>query len=521
MKKTNNKIKILLTAVMLFLVCACSPDTDYPVLEPYPKDPGGTYLGEKIDNPYSLDNMKKALSSLQQAGQLSGNVSIAPTHLYIKLTPQDSTELNRILEDTTLNLFPYPLDYKLEGEGPYVAPVGTEADLYTVIPIDHDMNGIPYVLIEECFIPEDEDHELAKLELESMKLTGNITESEILQLEMEETKGLWKKPRGRVAVYNTKSEELQGVSGVKVLVSWCVKIASTYTDEYGNYRINRGYLFDVHYFAIFRNQEGFSLYSNWGFLLPAIHHVGRHNRRGYDIHIGTGSQAWPWATINNAAHVFYNDMCSSFQINKPHSDLRIWYWDARNDESTGAAPMLQHVVYDTTSLSGLLLALGISQPFLITGLPDLFLFQQRERATENYYRTVFHELSHAAHFKQVGSLYWATYIYQICQNSLGGSLYGTEPNGNNEIIGVGEMWGYYFDYKCLKSHFNIDELRRQTDWFKPQILKEIEEETGLTPAEIFMAFTSDVCKHEELRENLKELYGHDDIIDACFARHGF
>ncbi len=519
------KIKIPLFAAVLCMVAACSPDLINPDQDQFPKHTEGAHLGNKIDNPYSMNNMRQALANLHQSGLISSIQQIAPTHLYVKLTPQDSAELNRILEDTSLNLFPYPLDYELEGEGPYMAPAGSESDIYTVVPIEHDMTGIPHVVLEECFIPEEEDPDLARLELESMRLTGCISDEEIQMLMMDETKGLWKKPRGQVTVENTTENMTEGVSGVKVLVSWCVKIASCYADNEGNFRINRGYLFDVHYFAVFRNREGYSIYSNWGPILPAIHHVGRHDRRGHNIHIGTGSQAWPWATINNAAHIFYNEMCDGYQITKPHSNLRFWYWNAEKESYTGAAPMLHHIALSAAELALILTVVEPTAGLITTGallalsqlLPDIIIYQQ-ERTTEQYYKTVFHEMSHAAHYRAVGPLYWTSFIYQICANYFSdGSSYGSKPEENNGVVGVGEMWAYYFDYKCREKQFGDATIFQTHRWFKPQILKEIEERTNITAGDIFQALPIDVYDHEDLKQRMKSLYGYEDIIDDCFS----
>ena len=533
--KMTQKTCISILAALLLLVTLVSCQKDgYEDNSLSTKDAPeeGTRLGRKIPNPYSITSMQKALASLQQSEGFNGTIDIVPTHLYIKITPQDSTEMNRVLDDTTLNLFPYPLDYELVGEGPYIAPEGSDPEIYTVIPADRILNGVTYTIIEPCFIPEEEDPNLAKLELESMKLTGNITEPEIHQLTIGNTKGLWKKPSGSVKVFNTQSRSSEGVNGVKVLVSWCVKIASTYTDANGNYQIGRGFLFDVHYSAVFRNSKGFAVWSNWGPLVPAIHHVGRHDRRGHDIHIGTGSQAWPWATINNAARIYYDDMCPYFGVTTPHTPLRIWYWNSEDTAYSGAAPMLSQIsmhsilqLCSSINLNGEIMNIldifGLPTIVSRLFLPDIFLYKE-SISTKTYYKSVFHELGHASHFRQVGPLYWELYIAQTCYNRIiHGSAYGTASNEFNNVIGVGEMWGYYFDYKCRNRYFGNTSIRNDDEWFKPQILKEIEESTNINTFDIFHALTPDIQSHLALKKKLKSLYGNEVVIENIFAQHGF
>ncbi len=81
-----------------------------------------------------------------------------------------------------------------------------------------------------------------------------------------------------------------------------------------------------------------------------------------------------------------------------------------------------------------------------------------------------------------------------------------------------DMWGYYFDYKCREAYFGNATINYTSEWFKPQILKEIEERTDITASKIFQALPLDVYDHEDLKQRLKSLYGYDDIIDECFSQ---
>ncbi len=58
---------------------------------------GMTKLGEQLENPYSVSNMKKALESLIRATNpdelAKKNIEITTTHLYIRFKPKDENEL--------------------------------------------------------------------------------------------------------------------------------------------------------------------------------------------------------------------------------------------------------------------------------------------------------------------------------------------------------------------------------------------------------------------------------------------
>ncbi|OJV42929.1 MAG: hypothetical protein BGO29_07120 [Bacteroidales bacterium 36-12] len=126
-------------------------------------------LGEKLNNPYSLSNMLAALdtlksypeqhsSSMKAPSSTLDNIVIEPTDLYVRFLPSDSLEFVKLMTDTSLILFDYPLDYqKLQTGDYYMDPSvsGKYTWLYTSVPIDFILpDGIYYEVLEELFIPE-------------------------------------------------------------------------------------------------------------------------------------------------------------------------------------------------------------------------------------------------------------------------------------------------------------------------------------------------------------------------------
>lgn len=71
-------------------------------------------LGARLENPYSVANMKLAAQSLLDKGHaisLHPN-NITSTHVYVKFLPQNESELNDLVQ-FDIELFDFPLDYEI------------------------------------------------------------------------------------------------------------------------------------------------------------------------------------------------------------------------------------------------------------------------------------------------------------------------------------------------------------------------------------------------------------------------
>jgi hypothetical protein len=125
-------------------------------------------LGNKKINPYSAVNMNAALDTLKahpnelsqclNSPMLVNQIEINSTDLYVRFLPKDSIQYKRLMTDTTLTLFDFPLDYEIEQTGEfYHDPTvpGVYTWLYTKVPKNYIFpEGITYEVIEELFIME-------------------------------------------------------------------------------------------------------------------------------------------------------------------------------------------------------------------------------------------------------------------------------------------------------------------------------------------------------------------------------
>ncbi len=498
---------------------------------------GMIVLGKKLENPYSVENMKKAYDNLIVNGRSGGDIDIATTHYYVRFLPKSNEEM-QVLEADSLYLFDYPLDYEIEGDGEnYVDPDVNIAEgkwFYTSVPINYNFTNIKYEIIEDLFLPEEyvtngrgsiSNEFLLELEDEALRITGNYEERDDAILNGR----AWENPNGHVRVFDTERNRLVGVEGVKVRTRRWFKYGNDYTDGNGFYYITKRYKRDVHYTVFFKNVSGFKVWSTVIDLSVASHHVGKHSKHGYDINIFQNSRAWRFATVNNGV-VKYKAYCSQFGINHPPSNLRI----AALDKASGgsATPMLRRTwgVFGFTSHSkvkaflwkanSISISLNLVATLLKFTQPDIIIKAASSRGTATVLATTFHECAHASHWTKAGNGYWVKYInYIITYNG-----YGNGTGNNAGVCGIGEMWGNYFGAVCMNREFPrvggssayLDEFE---DWYNPGFLQDVDNIPDVSTAEIFSCLTSSTDTFDDLINQLKTKTNNDAQVDNAFANY--
>ncbi|WP_233882153.1 hypothetical protein [Tenacibaculum piscium] len=449
---------------------------------------GKIILGEKLENPYSVKNMRLALRSLKEKQQksskgysaktLNDDIDILATDYYVKFWVENDEQKTLLLADS-LNLSIIPLDVEIEQEGDYFVDENTEIEkaqwLYTSVVKDYQFHQeINYEKIEDLFLiepsePEEidgDDNEdasttttlagkssisksfLYDLEDEALKLTGNYTKSN-----NEDNSGNnlayrrnKRRPQGHIRVRNTVTGGNDPVVGVKVKTRRWFKWAKGWTNSQGFYRVNRGYRRSVRYTVVFKNTRGFKIWPSTISISSARYRAGKHSKYGHSITFGTNSVGWRWSTVNNAT-VKYLDYCTQFGIGKPHSNLRIV---ANGKSGGGAAPMLRRtwgaVGFRTNSdlvsfLNKSAIFLPLNKLWLILRfvLPDVIIKANASQGTDGVFETTFHELAHTSHFKKVGNGYWVKYINYIITYG----AYGDGTGKNAELCALGEAWGFH------------------------------------------------------------------------------
>lgn len=516
---------VIAASVILFASCNKDEENIQDPTLPAAKTEGKVQLGKKLDNAYSVTNMQNAYQKLRERGEITEDITISETHTYIKITSIDSAGLDLLLNDTNIELFNYPLDYELIGTGVY-EPTNDSSILYTVIPVGYNLGShIQYQVLEHCYIPDDKASIAEQLvEEESLRLTGNLSD------EPESKAGSI--PQGYIKVYDTENEAYIPVKKVKVRTNTLVNIRTAYTDENGFYKMGGKFLCKPYYTIVYENQIGFKIWGNLAFLAPTYLYLGTQSQTGFSKNITTSSAGWLWSTINNAAY-YYEKVCPHFYINKPPSNLRIWA-TRTGGRWGGSTPMLRNITaspemiaaieraFDSCIIGGL--CFGLLDLYIHIVLPDMFILSDFS-TTSSAYHTMFHELSHASHYAKVGAPYWLLYVGQIILH-VG---YGRTQTSTNGIVGVGEMWGNYFE-DVAYSYYSGNDLYCSSlwRWFAPCLLHNISNEiSAMQPYMYFGSLDNSIFNHTDFKNKLIANYGvlngydYSSVIGEFFENEGF
>lgn len=501
----KNNFRLLSLALMLILIYSCEQKE---IENPYElgssltetlalESDGQIVLGKKLENPYSVKNMRRAYASLMEKNKKSGKVytekiledstAIEITDYYVKFWIENDEQKNLLFADS-LNLSITPIDIEIEQEGDYFVDENTEIEqgqwLYTSVEKDYQFHPeVTYETIEDLFLieeansDEDEDDDgkiatiggksgiskkfLYDLEDEALLITGNWEEPEEERGNQDRTatKGSKKRPQGYIKVINTITGAPDPVVGVKVKTRRWFKWGRGWTDSQGYYSVNRKYRRSVRYSVVFKNTRGFKIWRSIISISSARYRAGKHSKYGYDITFTTSSIGWRWSTVNNAT-VKYLDYCTQFGIGKPHSNLRIV---ANGKSGGGAAPMLRRTLNSITAakvgqfLTGVRFGIPTSLLWIAVRfvVPDIIIGANANQGTGGVFEVTFHELGHASHYKKVGNGYWGKYIDKIIDNALFHPKppYGEGRGNNHELVALGEAWGYHIGHFLIIQEF--------------------------------------------------------------------
>lgn len=226
-------------------------------------------LGEKLENPYSVKNMKRALDSVKSKMTISktakstSDFDIETSHLYVKIEPKNATEEALMKKDTSQNFFDYPLDYDFSEE--VLKEIGTNnpdviGSYYVAVPKDYVFpSGIKTEILEELYIPEQDPYFdnatetgkvnksaisskedlLGNLLIEAFKLTHNEA-----QLGLQSTttgKSSWWifgkrwRPSGKITMFDNSLGRNVPVEGAQVLIRQWFTVDSGITDVNGDF----------------------------------------------------------------------------------------------------------------------------------------------------------------------------------------------------------------------------------------------------------------------------------------------
>lgn len=480
-------------------------------------------LGEKLEDPYTVENMTKALANVYPAK--AERVNVQATDLYVKFLPVNNAQM-QTLKDMGLYLMDHPMDYRIAREGDYYQDpdVGDEAITwqYSVVPFNFKFpEGIEYEVLDECYLAEHDATKASEIdwlavEEEAFRITGNE------DMWCPPTKAS-AKPSGRITIEDPQFSGGKpfGVAGVKVVCNVFVKVASCFTTRDGYYSMSGSLSGKPRYRLVFQNEKGFSIGFNWIIVPASVSTLGTGAPEGIDVNINTSSDnaLFRRCVVNNAAYDFYSRCTETdLEIAPPPGDLRIWIFPGLTASS---APMLHHGAFMDNDLLTRYLGvwLGLIQIFL----PDITIGTSGQENYYDIYKAVSHELAHASHFAKVGNDFWSPYIQYVIQSFItqGGQVYG---NGSGDGAGqceVGEMWAYFMQASLTKDRYKgAMQTFGSAYWFKPDILTYLYER-GMTRGEIYRALSPASTDVKSLKDELVKIApGLEKEVYETFSRYG-
>ena len=510
------------------MLAACSKDavTGNDAVRTGPEETmshGMIVLGDRLENPYTTENMQEAYMALYPTKSRS---DVKTSHLYVRFLPADEEEFD-ILTDSGLDLVDYPVDYEILVDGDYYHDPSVGEDSYTwqyaVVPADYEFPDVRYEILDECHITETDPVSRSAdgidweaVEMEAFRLTGN---GDMLQ---PQTKGSKVYPSGRITIVDDQANGGKpfGLAGVRVRCNTFVKFSNTYTDRDGYYTMPRKFSANLKYRLVFKNEKGFAI----GFTLilqPAsASALGKGPAEGLSATITKDSDRTLFlrSVVNNAAYD-YISRCSVDDMNLtlPPDDLRIWLLSGMDASS---AVLIHHKVGVSHSLvAGFL---GYFASLISFFAPDVTIGTSDMQTYGDVYRAVCHELAHCSHFAQVGTDYWNRYVEYILRSYLksGGSAYG---DGSGEYAGyceVGEMWAYYLESVMYQERYGGPMPQFGTGyWFSPQIFRYLDDR-GFSRTDFLSAMQSDVTGTDVLQNRLMSMSpDRSEMISQVFARY--
>lgn len=472
--KNFKKSQLLLLTMLGILIYSCqNDDAITPQIEEQTylnqeNQEGLIKLGKKLENPYAIENMSKALENLKKSGtstkSSTDEIKIITTHLYVKFKPKNEEELDILKRDSTLVLYNYPLDYEIEEGGYfYRDPEVSENQptyQYCAVKADKELpDEIEYETLAELFIPdEDKDtNDVTKtgsktvtykmvdaLVDEALRITNNL--GNLQNKSLKTTLSKWR-PTGTIKVWDDVVRNFIGVEGVIVRARRWFTTHRGIANATGYYSCDGRFRRDANY-SIDWERYDFALQDGW---LNGATYNGPKKRGNWDLNLDSGEQEY-YATIFRGAYLYYYG--NMFGLTRPPGNsffkrqLKI---KARLESGKSSYVKARRIWFGS----------------------DISL-QAWGKKTDEVFGTTIHELAHAAHREvdrsAYNSLVWKGYTSPCAPSAESCDHPG--PTGANARR-LMETWAstveHFMVKQRYKNHFKVSNytyyrvfLQRQT-----------------------------------------------------------
>lgn len=336
------------------------------------------------------------------------NFEIKTSHLYIKFKPSNEEEEGLLKLDSTMYLFDYRLDVEYKDD--YLDNRKSEndsiPDYYTAISVDKVIPNVPYEIIDELYIPEQDSYFEDTTENEKYLITYEINnktdlfnhliydafvitnnEEEVIEPGSTETQrwffGKKWRPKGTIKIWDDLYKNIP-LEGAKILMRQWFTIDSGITGangyfETGTVRGHARYIlqWERHQYSIRSGSGG-----------QAELRGPKLKKQDWNHTIGDQTHDEFYGHIHRAAHHYYYKNIQG--LNKPHQNgsLKPQMKIAAKYEVNGEINGVHHSHY--------------MNPF---GLFNNIHIYNPQNRSYDVYGTVIHELAHSAHFTMDKSKY--------------------------------------------------------------------------------------------------------------------
>ena len=425
--------KLLLCSITLLGLVnySCQEDvnlSDYSTIE---KIESIDYLkkGEKLENPYSVENMKLAFEKLKNDTKVSKTISnkiledefkIETSHYYVKFIPTNKEEEALLKQDTALILFDYPLDYTFpEGvlENRPVNPSDSIPDYYASVRKSKVLpKGVPTEILSELYIPEEDPYFddidveatiqskglgtskkdgkaylLHNLVSQAYQITGN--EEQLIEQAPKGSQQWWIfgskwYPSGKIMVWDDVLNKEIPIQGVKIILRQWFVVRSTYTRADGTFDASsvKG---SAQYIIKWETDE----YSIRNGTIWQAYNYGPYGKDAWN-HTIKGNDGEYRAHIHEAAWDYYYG--HRFGLTSPKRLSLEGQMSIAAHETAGTS---SHVDIRASLTDGF--------------LPEIFI-KAYGKTSDIVYGTTIHELAHSAHQQldrvDYNKLVWKAYI---------------------------------------------------------------------------------------------------------------
>lgn len=300
-------------------------------------------LGEKLNNPYTLENMRKAIEELDKSGlsKTALSTDIKPTHYYIKFKPKNESDIDKLDSDTTVFFYDYPLDYEIVQEGDFYhdpeLPDSVPTYQYCAVEVGHKLPDVEYEILEDLYILEDvngyenadeTDNSISKfskvdywddLETIARRLAG-------YDVELSKKRSKWK-PEGYIR-YQDSEKGVVPMNGVPVHMRKNMFVGRQCCTDANGYFSFSTIKAKVEFLIRWKRSD-FKVKNTSSTAANVM--LAKNTRSAVDRTFNVGETQWRYASAFRAAINYYYG--NIYNLSKPPSDMRMYVLNKAMDVS--------------------------------------------------------------------------------------------------------------------------------------------------------------------------------------------